>query len=386
MSQYLVKIKPIEQFFFGVEKIGNLGNRKSYFLQTAEFPQQTSILGLLRHILLLNIENKNLPELIGEQSFSSDNKNGYGIIENISPVFIIDKNNVHFFIQPSDWQFQYVENHLNCKTSYGVNKKDFIPQLSGYDAKKSIEPYLIGSNGDSVPLWYNSKTGKGVLRKCVNPGTQKNPERFIENDDENSDEDKNAAKKEAFYLQEFLYMEKEYSYACLVSLNTSDDTDKILKEHNAVVPFGGERSAFQITFEKIDEHVLVKDYINNKQCKRACWKIELLSDAYVSSEILKFTSFAISDSVGFRYINTTIKTENYSKILTKQEKMEKQKESGGLGKHAYFSNQFQLLKRGSVLFFSLEKDMQEAERLLDSEECSAYKNIGYNYYRKIIIT
>ena len=119
MSKYLLKIKPLDSFFFGQEdkyrkridstKKGGLATVADYFQRSAYFPQQTTVLGMLRYYLLLMnnqipIKNKDLAkELIGERSFDS-NQNGqeFGKIENISPVFIVDEIQEKFlFPSPS---------------------------------------------------------------------------------------------------------------------------------------------------------------------------------------------------------------------------------------------------------------------------------------------
>jgi len=371
MAHYLLKIKPVEHFFFGVEKVGNLGNRKTYYLETTEFPQQTSILGLLRYILLLKEEklskdfssDHDVIKLIGSDSFPGNPKTGYGKIKTLSPVFIVDSSNTAYFARPQDWGYQFIKKDVGCKVCYGSDntKLDFMPFLDGYKAKDGIEQYLISSKGESIPLWYDTETGKGVLRKKAKAGNQKMPERFLEKSA--CEKEKADAKNEAYYKQEFLYMDNKYSYACVVEINIDD-----LQDFKTVLPFGGERSSFAISFELLKDAISVDQYYFSLQPQNDYLKIELLSDAYVEQSILDHAIFAVCDTIGFRNLKTKTSTKSYSRISSKAS-----------DHSAKFSIQLQLLKRGSVLFFDSVEMLQQAEEKLKND---TFTTIGYNKYRK----
>jgi len=381
MSHYLLTMKPIEHFFFGVEKVGNLGNRKPYYLETTEFPQQTSILGLLRYVILLkegklgtNLgADKKVNELIGSDSFPGNSKTGYGVIKELSPVFIVENNNnTAYFTRPLDWQYRFVKKDLGCKVSYGVKIEilDFIPFLDNYKAKEGIHQYLISSRGHSIPLWYDKKTKEGVLRKQAKSGNQKNPERFLNEEEKKDDKMTAEAKNEAYYKQEFLYMESKFAYACVVEIDDNRlSKETALKDFKTVVPFGGERSSFAISFKELDT-VSVNQYHFDLQPQNNYLKIELLSDAFVEQDILSMTSLAVCDTIGFRNLSTKTTTKNYSRISK-----DTNHESADL------SDQLQLLKRGSVFFFDSMAKMEEAEELLQKGK-EHFTTIGYNKYNK----
>jgi CRISPR-associated protein Cmr3 len=371
MAHYLVTIKPIEHFFFGVEKVGNLGNRKPYYLETTEFPQQTSILGLLRYILLLKegklgkdlSSDPDVIKLIGSDSFPGNPETGYGKIKSLSPVFILDNSNTAYFTRPQDWGYQFVKKDSGCKVCYGSDEDelDFVPFLDGYNAKDGIDQYLISSKGDCIPLKLNEKTKEGVLRKKAKAGNQKNPERFL--DAQSTKEEIENPKNEAYYKQEFLYMDNKYAYACVAEIDLDD-----LKAFKTVLPFGGERSSFAISFELLKDATSVDQYYFSLQPQNDYLKIELLSDAYVEQEILSLSSFAVCDTIGFRNLKTRTITKNYSRIDKDKREL-----------CADLSDQLQLLKRGSVLFFDSVEMLQQAEEKLKN---NTFTTIGYNKYRK----
>jgi CRISPR-associated protein Cmr3 len=372
MAHYLLKIKPIEHFFFGVEKVGNLGNRKPYYLETTEFPQQTSILGLLRYILLLKegklgkdfSSDPEVIKLIGSYSFPGNPDTGYGKIKSLSPVFIFDNDKqTAYFARPLDWGYQFKKKDSGCKVSYGTEqgKLDFMPSLEKYNAKDEKIDYLISSNDDSIPLWFDEKTKQGVLRKNAKAGNQKKPERFL--DKSATDSEKVEAKNEAYYKQEFLYMERPFAYTCVVKIE-----DDQLDGFKTVLPFGGERSSFAVSFELLKDATSVNQYYFNLQPQNDHLRIELLSDAYVEQDILNMACFAVCDTIGFRNLKTKTTTKYYSRISKKVD-----------DNSADFSKQLQLLKRGSVLFFDSLDLLQQAEEKLIND---TFTTIGYNKYRK----
>ena len=97
MNKYLIKLYPIDEFFFGA--VSNFGDKnENYRIISEKFPQQTSILGMIRKEILLKenfLKKKYSPEeeekvkkLIGSESFniSSENKQDFGMIKSISAI------------------------------------------------------------------------------------------------------------------------------------------------------------------------------------------------------------------------------------------------------------------------------------------------------------
>ena len=371
MSKYLLRIEPVEHFFFGVEKTGDLGNRKPYYMRTALFPQQTSILGLLRYILLLknnllgtNLNTIDVEKLIGIAGFPgvkpSKDKSAYGKIINIFPVFILGENNRAYYYRPLDWKYKY-EKITNCKVSYNNdNCVEFVPFLKDYDAKKGIPEYVISQNGDSLLLEYNGESTEWVLRKEAKAGNQKSPERrFVEKKGDKKQED--DAKKEAYYKQEFLYMSKGFAYGCIVEVENEHGLD----EYKTVLPFGGERSSFSISFVELNDDSQYKFNLDPPQNKEL--KIELLSDTYMDNADLNHACFAICDAVAFRNLKTSTKTKNYNMI------------SDDIEDGIELSSRLQLLKKGSVFFFESDTKLGSMETAIGKHD--VFTTIGYNKIR-----
>jgi CRISPR-associated protein Cmr3 len=52
MAKYLIKLYPIDRYFFGSDVTFGADN-SNYFVRSVYFPQQTTLLGMLRYYLLL---------------------------------------------------------------------------------------------------------------------------------------------------------------------------------------------------------------------------------------------------------------------------------------------------------------------------------------------
>lgn len=106
MQDYLIKLTPLEPYFFGGEQNFAYGQvsrdvKQSYFIKSLNTPSQTTLLGALRYAVLA-VENALITDyksaeqketanrLVGEKSFSFSEKRNYGAIDSISPLFIID--------------------------------------------------------------------------------------------------------------------------------------------------------------------------------------------------------------------------------------------------------------------------------------------------------
>jgi len=107
-----LKLTPVTPFFFGKENQSDLGNKNDYFQLSQEFPQQTTLLGLLRHKILrdngINLDAYEFSDtynqanlLIGDEGFVANNNKlkNYGKINSISPCFIIDEKNNYLWVR-----------------------------------------------------------------------------------------------------------------------------------------------------------------------------------------------------------------------------------------------------------------------------------------------
>ncbi len=364
-KKYLVTLRPHDKFFFGGKNTFGDGNKANYFVKSGYFPQQTGILGLIRHQLLLQCNDDkifkgnsiqsedNASELIGGSGFIVKNeRNNFGKIQNVSPVFIRDlKAKKNYF--PANREYQiYTKLVKECKKEK-VN--DFFeiqlndnPLLKDYEPKEDLLDLL--ADKDLNKLKYDE-----VFKEYQQVGIIKNYE--------------GGTDDEAYYLQTFIRFNNkdekgnirhDYTFALLVELD-----DSAIFASQEVVVFGGEQQTFKMYVKEIkDENknldTVFQEMLPDYQKSENSSKIVLVSDAYIPGDILSECRFAITETVNFRFIKQdTQKGYNYYKRPNK-------------------SKNYELYKKNSV--FYTEKLDEVAKNYIDNAN---FRQIGYNYYKII---
>lgn len=370
-NKYLVTLKPMGSFFFGSERTFGLGkDNEHYIIQSEYFPQQTSILGMIRKEILIikdlirddwdySKTYSTVNELIGKESFdiTKTEKQEFGIIKSISPVFI-KKDDNYFISIPKDHKIKEKDKHnkkytpLNfddkskCKVNLGNSSKEiYIPY--DYVAKDGLSNDFISKDKEIIKINH-------VLKEDEQIGIK------LENNKKTSD---NGLYKVIRYR-----LEKNYEFAFNLDINfNSDFQEKDLEQYSNIVNLGGEGSYFKISFQKTNNDIennfedinRVREGENNEIYK----KIILLSNGYISKEEYdKYCDYGIINGVTFRNLRT-----DYSKFKEKEKYYKKFEKT----------NKFIFLERGSVLF-STKNNYYKLKDKLDSN--FNINNIGYNKY------
>ncbi|MBK6914995.1 MAG: hypothetical protein IPH11_15540 [Ignavibacteriales bacterium] len=366
-KKYLVKLTPHDRFFFGGETTFGEGDIKNYFVKSNHYPQQTSLLGLIRYQLLLKnglMKNDKIADkakaetLIGKESFKLDNGFNFEAIKSLSPVFITD-GNLHLFPANREYQWYFdKETKAEVKEmrqiSFHINGKcslyDKIPELLKYDAKEELPDLLVDKN---KKLYRYSQ----VFKEYKQVGIRKDY--------------KGKTQDDAYYIQIFYKIMKGYSFASIVELDDNFIFDqkeiRVNFSSEAIVFLGAEQSKFRmdVTETKKDFDQLLPDYEKSDNSA----KVVLVSDAYLpTNDILNESDFAITDIVDFRSLETSVNdTENYSAFDRKKIKTNVVWKSG---KYNFF-------KKGSVFF----GDTNTISKKLNNDDL---QKIGYNIYKPII--
>lgn len=354
MKRYLVKLTPHDRFFFGGESTFGEGNSRNYFVKSNYYPQQTTLLGLVRYQLMVQNskgvfeqnkirDHNKATELINNKSFEiTDASFSFGKIKALSPIFIAHKNDEYLFPANREFQWDKEENKFvmrefkkesNANRSIYLNK-DFIPFLENYNAKDGL-PDLLLSNKNNLYQY---------------------PEIFIEHKQIGIRKNyKGNSEDNAFYVQYFYKLKKGYSFAFILELE-----DDIKFETEELVTIGGEQSKFrmEVTEKDIEFKKILPDYEKSRNSD----KIVLVSDAFVSNEIFNDCTFAVTETIDFRSLRSTINTTNYSKL----------DQHSGVSK----SNKYNLFKKGSVFYG------EDANKIIKHfDDKIAAKSIGYNHYK-----
>lgn len=407
MTRYLVKLKPLDIFFFGQEnkyrrkqkedkngkaikdKNGKLiyETQADYFQQSSYFPQQTALFGTLRYCLLekngqIPIKSKTAAsELIGKKSFQAQKKEqDFGFIQNISAAFLLEEKREQktcYFQNPKDLilekekKFENLSDEEKDKLDFSekmkieflqISKHDAkietnlgnnIPFFSNYNEKAGLDSFLYSNKEQYLPFDFDKEKAKdGVFIKQEKIGIHKK-DRNVNNN------------KEGLYKQIVYKLQEGFSFAFFAEIK---DEEKDLDGYTSYVSMGADKSAFKISFEKTELELENEIHLEKNEDIK---KIVLLSDAYLSDYNSKDDSqFAISSTKDFRFLKTVVQ-ENDKKYYSSDPIKGK---SGDMIR----SDKLNLIEKGSVFFFKDETQKEAFAKKLKSE--ANFYQIGYNNF------
>lgn len=365
MSKFQITLTPVDKFFFGGDMTFTIkGQDKnfenqyvSYIIQSFMFPQQTSLLGMLRFLILRNagdevfkdghIVNKSKAnDLIGERSFMVNNNNDFKTIKSLSHVRIRRTANG----QASDLEFAPLFKGLSfTNASVGsYNLSDMcIPSLSkdDYDAKKGLD-VMLTDGVDTVKLEDRNNIGSVFVRdRRVG----------INRDIKTGIVDDGALFKQISYR----FNNKESNY-CFVFDAEIDDSVPFGTYSGQVVSVGGDNSQFVIGISKEE-----KANENLKSYDKAVW---LLSPAFLTRAEARTAKFAVTRLMPFRFL--TDREDN---------KENDNRTFHILNSKLKRSERYELYAPGSVFYFETEEQKQDFINMLESKK--EFRQIGYNEYK-----
>lgn len=378
MNTYKITLTPLNRYFFGGDMTFKVEGKKeyneqygSYIIRSNRFPQQTSLLGMLRFLILSNdgqafnreknkIADKNrAKELIGATSFcvnsSNYQKNDFSCIKQLYPCFLEltdDGKTIPLLPAPDDYGYQI---HLDTAHSVSVNLQfSALPIVHGYTPKATKQQYYLGSS-QAIPE-------DELFIEDSRIGINKDYQGITQTDDA-------GLYKQIFYRLGNEKYEDKLHFACY-----ADITDIDLSNYNgSIVNLGGDNSKFlfkAIPVEKAEPITYNSNYNDNGKTRQTesdvRYKLVLLSDAYLPLPMGENRpwSYAISTIVPFRFISTQIEnTENYSILSPKNLR----------------SKKYYLYKKGSVFFCKDDDEKDRLKEVLESASC--FRQIGYNYFQ-----
>ncbi len=331
--KYQLKITPVEYYFFGGEKHKEEKGKinTNYFVESLPYPQQTTILGMVRFLLLMDngllsghsIEQKDeANKLIGEKSFHcGEVQQSFGKINSVSCLYFL-KDNMPYFFCPSDILFDYDDGIL----SNGIGK------FNAKDHGHLITDYISNGN-DEIKL-------SELICDIETVGNEKDR--------------KGVSLKNAFYKQNLKSLKDKWSFAVNI------DIDVELKKKDYFLQFGGEKSFF-----KIDVFNIPAELTYPSGYKRAQPHLICQSDCFIDLTELEGIAFAVNGYVSFRNLTSTTSTNNYNALKANKD----------INQSMVRSKRFQLLKRGSVLYFHTIEHMKKAKEIIELQNGTS---IGFN--------
>lgn len=359
MSKYLVKLLPLGKFFFGGDMTFKVNDKEtafsSYIIHSFMMPQQTSILGMMRFLILSNnaetfdrkgnciksIDKANV--LIGEKGFevdlSSHSLKNYQSIQKIGLCFLQDTyKHKSFFRGAKDLDLQIQKENMVDATINMMSVR--IPKID-IQKEKEIQPF---TGKDYLNNYYISLDGEKL----------KEGDLFIE--DTRIGINKSYTGKtenNAFYKQVSYRLKKNFCFAFEIEVSDSIDLTAYNKQ---VVKLGADDSSFVFEAERVEKI----DYPVSKKELR----IMLLSDTYLPDISSCNVLFAITDVRPFRFLSISNSTnvQDYNVKYKSSRSIER----------------YDLYQAGSVFYFENESDKETFCKLIDRYK--EFKQIGYNQY------
>ncbi len=333
----LIKLTPLEPFFFGNEKSFAYGETRrqragSYYSVSDDLPSQTTLFGVLRYMGIKEKKvNYSLSENdisnIGNESFDLTKEGqSFGRIISISPLYLTDQNNQFYIKTPlnhkngSEKYTPFTE-YREVQTSAGMK---LLPE--DYDAKAGIaSSFVCLSDGVVVTDVFSSVEKVGI----------------------------NTAQKEDAYFKKKYKLLNGYSFSFFAEVEEGfpEITDQVVflgqgkSAFEAKVLSDIEEPNFSIILEKLEKH--------------PCPVALALSDIYIKQDILQLyelCNFAMISNKGYRVFST-----NYERGVAQIKRFNKSKD--------YIN----LIEAGSVFLISDKDKFQVA---IDNDHA---KKAGFNY-------
>jgi CRISPR-associated protein Cmr3 len=345
---YLVKLNPLDYYYFGGEETFDLGAKgiRNYLVKSNILPQQTALVGLIRHALYGKYDIGN--------SFNSPDGFNIGVLKSLSPVFIVNAENEFIFPHPANINaagMPITVSFSNLVTSF-VNGKwqANAPETALYDAKQGLGHYWINSKTEHIV------SKDKIFRKTMHIGIDKR-KRLQDNNDLN-----------AFYKQEFVSLLNGCMFGFILELDEQVKIEHIPK----LMSLGGEKRTFHVSVEACKSNwQILKEEVASlmKKSLGAHTGFVLLADTYVEQidQLYPLVNYAFMDEQPFRNIITPKTVTDFAR-LTKDSK-----QPNTLIKNSRVNS---MIKRGAVLFADAG-NKAAIEALLKN---GPYEAIGYNQY------
>jgi len=280
---YLITFKPINRFFFGSSY--SLG--EGFYAKSLKFPQPTTVLGCIRNTILAQnnlIEITKIPQkdflenneavkqFTGTSKIEtlSDSDDNFGVVERISPVFLIKqaegKIEDTLFHVPAD----VVQGERSFLTCYEYEKKEGSAK-SSYSGRKINYAILFRKQPKSVNAnYYGGRSfWDAYLNKKLLPYDPAYEEDNIFSTYKNVgiERENRKAKTGAFYFKIEYSLRDGFSFGLVIWLKSKNGEDAPLKD--GIVILGGERSTFSMKVSLVTRDLLsnpVMERIINGKC------------------------------------------------------------------------------------------------------------------------
>lgn len=400
MSKYKITLTPVDKFYFGGDMTFQVGNDErdkhnryysSYIIQSSYFPQQTSLLGMLRYLILRNagtevfdgnkiVDTKEAANWIGGSSFTVNNgknTNSFGKIKNISRVRVL-RGDTELDFAPLFGSIQTIDKvngtyNLGFLEIPNITKKQFSAKDGGLPTllvpTKKINDFFKNYQEEIVKHKKEIKKREDDEAMGIEPIAPNYPyelsDIFVEDHRIGISRNIRTGKTDngALFKQISYRFNDKWAKHCFVFEAEVDGINLTDKAYNGqLVSIGGDNSQFVIGITEV-----TTTPNNAKEDYPTLQAITLLSPSYISREVVRQnTCFAITRLMPFRFLESIMeKTESYH-ILSQNLKR---------------SNRYELYAPGTVFYFDKQKlPSSFIQSIIGRND---FRQIGYNEYKLI---
>lgn len=373
-TTYLIRLHPLDSFFFGGETTFG-ENNADYFAKSNPLPQQSTLLGALRQLVLFqNLGRHKVPDeaLIGAESFHPDGSvDDFGCIQGISPLMLWqdakDGQSPTFSLpacraqvmQDNALQVLAFQPEPSGKSRInGAKAQQLAPKLAHYAAKNDLESLWVARDGHTQMRLQGKGQGPvrpGILHTVFQVGIAK--EKLLDRDNDEG----------AYFKKHSYRMDKGHAFAFLVRLASPATLNDDL------ICIGGERSPFAVKvsawegpdpFDQPDD--FYRPFYAGQDVDPAYSRLLCLSDAFVSDEVFDRCVFAQTGLSTFRNLRSKLgTTRHYSGLGHANQHFQPHKTA-----------RRQLLAKGSVLYCLPAQE----DHLRAAFQHPGYQLAGFNHF------
>lgn len=333
---YLMIMEPLEPFAFGTERNfefkyreGYQAEHHPYYVTTSPLPEQTTVLGSLRYLILkhnfsamkpnfayTDAEKGKIAQLIGKESFSFEDVGAnFGTIESLSPLFLVDQQGEKWIPAPFN----------------GLPKQEtFTPMILGGSELVTSHDGMAFPPADA----YNPKDGYLTGFLSLGKGKIERLSAFIEKSIQVGNHKKDGSElsnDSRFFKREIHHFVKESkcSFAAYVTLADG------IKLEDTVISMGQKKFLFKVSFREeantLEEDI--KSLLFNDQAGTWYYALsDLILTVGEQDQVLTYDGFAIVEKKMIRHLKTDYQKKGYVKSISRSQK------------------QYCLIKRGSVFY------------------------------------
>ena len=352
MTTYLVTFTPLEPYAFGLERnfsfIDGTTQKEyhPYFVKTSPIPEQTALLGTLRYLLLE--ENKLLKRdfdyarlalkqkaCIGGESFQFDSSasQSFGLIKNISPLFLLKSDNEVIIPNPM--------NNIGGKGLFSPMRLE----TRKFPSSMGEISFPCKKKDGTDELQYNPKDGHASGYYNITAGKVESPFQTTVLVGNRKNKSVGASDEDAFFKREVHCLLEGMQFAIYVTVNDSENYCFLDPDKTYLAKMGQKKSLFKVCIKEEDNKLeeQVRGHLEDQTPQGMTWYY-CLSDCRFSSRI-SYSGFAITEKKSLRNLQTSYsKRSNVTKNISK-------------------SQQYNLFQRGSVFYENIPSHLNTHDQV-----------------------